>query len=301
MTIAFSTPIPVVQLTQNFSFEMYESGQRGVRVYVDASIRPDVTSESLPAIGSSWSDDYKGCRLRTIRVSYIQDNDNCGRRFECSYDTQSNDDSNSLTNESGAGVTNDVNKLACQMEVGSESVTWEPIKKPLAAKYPTNTKFTHLWNGVAGQFVEQLLFKRTVTGQFGVERLITASKISAFLLKSFSHAGTINSVEFFGCPAGTVLYQGCNMSKTWTQFGTSTKMQWKGNLIFLYKGVTYDPRANADGWNYVLREDSGLWQRPKAVAPPAGENGYLYQSTDFTELMTFGGWDVDLPNLSVGR
>ena len=303
MSIAFSTAVPVVQLTQNFNFEMHESGQRGTRVFVDASVRPDLSSEDLPAIGSGWSDDYSGCRLRNIRVTYIQDNDNCGRRFECVYDTQSNDDSNALTNQSGAGVTNDVTKLACQVDAGSDSVTWEPWEEPSASRFPTGTKFTHKWTAApgAGQDVKQLVFKRTITGQFSVERIIKDSKFRDWLEKSWSKTGKLNDAEFFQFPAGTLLYTGCQMAKTWTQFGTSTKREWKGNLIFIYKSVTGSPTAGLDGWNWILREDTGEWNKPQMKTVPAGQSGFLYESADFSELLTFGGWDVTLPTMIVNK
>lgn len=301
MTVAFTVAIPVVQIVQSFVFEMYKDGQRGIRNYVDASVRPDATSENLPAIGSGWDDDYPDCRLRNIRVTYIDDNDNCGRKFECTYDTQDLDDAQDQTNEGGIPVTNDVNKLASTIDAGAEMVTWEPYDKSadVEAVNPLWVP-THFW-GSDSEDVKQLVFKRVVTASFSVERIISDAKMDDFLELSFSLQGKLNNSSFFGQPAGTCLYQGCQLQSYLSQFGISNKKKWKGMLTFVYKSVTGTTGAGNDGWNFILREENGEWDKPVMNHPPAGSDGFLYEDGDFDELMTISGPDVHLPNLNVSK
>jgi len=250
-------PTIVYALTQNWSFTISDSGVIGTRVYLETTAAMPVASTTLPKLGSTWDSDYPFVTLKTITITYINDNDNCGRLFTCSYD--------------GSPYTQTAEPLSSEelpknVSVTGELVSWEP------------TKSSYKWlDGVA---VAQPVFVQVANAEITVTRVV--KDFDAYMAQVFFCTNLCNDSELFGFPEGALMFAGADMTEFKNKMGNK---RWKADLKFVARKCQGDIAAGASdpdgwGWTFQLREDTGKWDEPKLQ--PAGKA--LYAVTDLTVL-----------------
>jgi len=281
------TDIPVVEIVKGFEFTMSKDGPTGRRCFVDASVLPNKTVVSLPNIGDKWSDEYPECRLRDIRITYIDDNDLCGKQYECNYSARPDDQLK--TNDDGMFSRRDERELATQIDTGAETLIIEPYELPKdAADLSKYASYLYKWqsdDADCAQPIYILIPKHTIV----IERIISDSKLDEFFAVSAECSGKVNKDKFFELEPETVLYLGASMVSQWSPFGLTYKKQWKAKLTFIYRPL---------GWQYIWRNDKATFDKPlrKSEGEPS-----LYQTISFEELLTAGGVDVSFPDIVVEK
>jgi len=266
--------VSVVKLTKGWSFEISVNGTVGTRTYVEADALPGLTPEDLPELGDAWgtTDTEENCTLKRITIRYL-DEKKCFRTYECSYDSTAYDPSQVNTNSSGTPTTTAEEDLPLSIENGGEVVAWEP---------PKNID-THHWSS-DGASVKQPLFRLVSLTTIRMQRAVYSASLADFLAISVATAGKVNEGTFAGLAAGTVLYTGCNANLF---RNTNGKNYWKIDLMFSVRNVP-DPQGSidgfSDGWNWQLRDDTGLFDAPYQV-DSVGPTG-LYEKADFGDLIT---------------
>jgi hypothetical protein len=257
-------PIMVYPLVASWRFFISSESLGGNRVYLESSVGLSVPSEQLPKIGDPWDIDYPNVTLKSIEVTFLNDNPNCGKQYNCSYDGVPYNQQAQIQEE----------KLLITVDVGGEMRAFEP--KGSLWK----------WVGTGTIISSQNLSKRVVIANIRMYRPV--KDFDDYMRTVMSCAGKLANHEFHGFPIGTVLFLGANMSEFKNRFGFR---RWNAELLFAVKsctGLISNGTANADGWTYDLREDgnSGIvdgWDRPYI---PGSPNKYMYEYTNFGPLFS---------------
>ncbi len=90
--------------------------------------------------------------------------------------------------------------------------------------------------------------------------------------------GTVNAVEFLGCPAGTLLFAGAEANKLYRAGLESepSEFAWKIHYLFLERSVKH--LGQVFGWNHCYRDNPAGW------AEPVSGSAKLYDAADFAPL-----------------
>jgi len=252
-------PISVIPLVAQWSFSISDTSLGGTRAFREGT---HSTPTYLPKIGDAWDTEYTNVTLKSIETSYIEDNDNCGRKFICTY--------NGLPYTQQAIINTDL--LPRTMDIGGEMRAWEPRG--------------NLWKWASNGNVisNQNLSRRVVIVNYRMYR--TVKDFNEYTVAMINIAGKINAQDFHGFPVGSVLFLGPNMSEFKNKIGAT---RWRAELLFSIKSCTgrlSSGVANADGWTYDLREDGNVgyingWDRPVI---PGSPDTYLYEYADFAPI-----------------
>jgi hypothetical protein len=268
-------PVMVYPLVSQWHFLVTQDSVSGVRVYLDGSAGLNVTQVELPKIGEQWDDDYQYVTCKSVDTSYLNDNDNCPKKYICAYDGVP------FTQTAISGNENDLPKT---VSIGGENRAFEPKSG------------TWKWESDGEPISNQNLNLRTVVANISISRVV--KDFDGYMQTVFKLAGRINSEKFLGFPVGTVLFVGANMSEFKNRMGSK---RWMADLNFQAKscnGRIETGVANADGWTYSVREITGTkpktdswingWDRPYIPANPSGTpptiKTYLFLYSSFTEL-----------------
>jgi hypothetical protein len=259
-------PIMVYPLVSQWHFNSSVDSLSGTRVYLDGSAKSilnGITQVELPRLGDEWDDDYPNITCKSIDTTYLNDNDNCPKKFICAYDGIP------YTQTAVSGNENDLPK---NVSIGGENRAFEPKN--------------NLWKWASNNdnIVHQNISKRTIVANINIVRIV--KDFDEYMKTVFGIAGKINQEIFLGFPVGTVLFIGANMSEFRNKIGSK---RWSAELVFQVKSVNGRINSgvdNADGWTYSLREDGkvgyiGGWDRPYI---PGSPKIYLYDYAIFNPL-----------------
>ena len=258
MTLVGET-VQVYELTQQWRFTVSANSISGTRIYLGTNASLSTELVDLPNIGDEWSDDYPNVTLKTIDVTYINDNDNCGKRYVCSYDG---------TPYEQTAVIQDSDEFPRNVSVSGEFIVWEP--KDNIFKWGSDLTVA-----------DQVVFKHVATATFRIVRVV--KDFDDYMYDVAKLLNKVNGDTFLGFPAGTVLFNGANMTEFRNRVGSR---RWRAELTFTFRTVTGDfgipdeGQAPRDGWNYFMRNDTGKFDS----IFNANDNSNLYSLEDFTDL-----------------
>jgi len=258
-------PIMVYPLVQSWRFYTSSDSLGGTRVYLEhaAGLSAGVVAEQLPKIGDAWDSNYENVTLKSIEVTFLNDNPNCGKRYTCIYD--------GVPYSQTPAVQED--KLLLNIDIGGEMRAFEP----------RGTMWK--WEGTGTPIVNQNISKRVVMANIRMYRPIKSA--NDYMRVVMTCAGKLADHEFHGFPIGTVLFLGANLSEFKNRNGFK---RWNAELLFAVKSCTgriSSGVANTDGWTYDLREDGNAgivngWDRPIQGTPVK----YLYEYANFGPLFS---------------
>jgi hypothetical protein len=280
------TNLQVVPLTKSWTFSIDEAGQRGTRLYLEASYHPSPggTAVALPCIYDKWSTDFPLCLARNISVRHLGDNDLCGREFTVTYDSRASDFSQGQTNDAGQTVGANEFDFPLSADVNAEVTAWEK---------PNGAAATWFWSDTGDPIEGQPIFKFSCGAEIKLLRVIYANKLDDFFKLSLEYVGKVNDDVFLGIPEGLLLYRGANLTEFRDLNGAK---RWRAELVFALRVVKGDLAVTAgtqnDGWNYILRESDGEWE-----VPVNGAGAPLYDNADFRDLLDLAKPTVRIPNL----
>ena len=254
-------------LMEQWQFTITNSGATGTRVYLDTDIvLANSSKENIPKIGDSWSDDYPDVVVKSLGITYVNNSDECGKKITVSYGPWS------IEMEVTPQSEDDLLK---NVSVTGEFISWEP----------KNTTFQ--WLDDSDPVVQPLFLN---IAKAGVQIYRVIRDFDAYMYVVMSLVNKVNASEFLGFPAESVLFTGANCSEFKNRSGSK---RWKVELLFTVRSCTGDYTDGNDGWNFLLREDTGTWDKP--VTADAFYST-LYESTSFEILFTADplGEDEDL-------
>jgi len=256
-------PIQVKELVEGFSLSLNEDGQSGTRRFIDATATTQGTEVALPSLGDAWDDNYPNLLLTNIRIAYINNNDLCPFVYECTYSARPDSTSTFADEEDlPTSISSGVEFISLQTKSGSW--TWESDGTKLADT--------------------SAIFKTTSVTNISMRR--TIKDLKEFATGSIALNGCLNDLPWFGFARGTVMYMGFDAEETRTPHLNSRR--WNITLKFSVRQViAYD--NGTEGWNYILREDTGKFDSPIVGTPGT----YLYEYTDFAVLNTLSQIDTD--------
>jgi len=236
--------VQVYELVEQWRFSISASSVSGTRVYLDSDASLGTSRVALPNIGDVWDLDYGNVTLKTIDVTYLNDNDNCGRKYVCNYDglpyTQTS-------------IVQSSDDFPRSVDVSGEFITWEP-------------KGNIFQWGSDDSVTKQAVFKHVATATFRIARVV--KDFDDYMHDVAGKVNRVNAANFLGFPAGTVLFIGANMTEFNNRVGFK---RWRADLNFVFRTVTGDLRDGYDGWNYFLRNDTGKFDS-------------IYNANDLTNL-----------------
>lgn len=264
MTIAPITPsevqgpIQVCEMVNGYKLVLNEDGHSGTRRYVDASYLPDEDSQELPDIGDSWDDNYPNLRLTNIDITYLNNDDNCPRIYDCSY--ASKPDSSS--------IFADEEDFPTSISAGFEFIS----VKATTGKWK--------WNSDSAAVADTtMIYKNTSTFNIAMRR--TIKDLKEFMTTQIAICGKLNSEVFYGFPIGQVMYMGCDAEETRTPYLNSRR--WNITLNFAVRRVPYTGESDGKGFNWIWREDKNIFDAPKN-----GTSG-IYEYASFKKLLSDAG------------
>jgi len=257
--------IPVILLDRGWKFATDENGQYGTRTFIEASALPHLSSQDLPVIGDPWDDEHSSCLVKSVEESYLNENSICPKTWVVVYSSANQQI------ETGQKETDYPTSLSS----GSEFITWTPPKAPVTWQWAADNKA-----------ITQVVFKNTILTTISLKRVI--KDIDWFMTLSATNSGRVNNNPWYGRPVGGVLYEGCGAEEFRSKIGAR---RWLVTLNFVYRTIPELTDLNIvnDHWQYILREDTGLWDKPML-----GANS-LYRYGDLKQLTEWAGDDIN-PN-----
>lgn len=266
--------IQVYPLMENWSFNITQSGITGKRTYLEcADGLTGVTAEALPTIGTKWDDDYPTCTCKSIDVTYVQNNENCGRKYVCSYDSSAFVQSEEIA----------ADDLPINVMISGSHVAIEPFTNLDANNKKTND-ITYYWNWDSDNAgVHQSIGK--MFGICNIKFTRVVDDAANYVKRCLKYVGYVNEGVFFGFTSGMVLFEGVELFQFKNKFGNT---RWKAQLSFAVKNVTNNfTEYQKNGWNYMLRKDGKgdvtKWDKPKDK-----DGKYMYSGKDFDALLNEG-------------
>lgn len=264
-----NTNVTVKALMENWSFSIKSSGTNGTRVYLEDA----GGTTTLPQIGDAWSADYPYVTLKETTITYLQNSPDCPRKFTCYYDG---------TNWIEALVSPD--ELPTSLEASGEFISYKPF-----SGYGSTFFWYNTINPPAEPTkVDQMLYKNIGVITFKLQR--TVKDIDDYIAKITPLLCKTNDAEFRGFPVGTVLFSGANTYQYTNKWGA---WRWKSELMFVFRKIKAaqgvgqtEVEMVPDSWNYILREDTGKFDRPVYCSGSLGQDPktYLYQQASFEPL-----------------
>lgn len=247
-------PINVYALVEQWRFSVSAENISGTRVYIGSDVEiPDAELTTLPKIGDEWDADYDYVTLKTIDVSYVGDNDNCPKKYICNYDGRPYEQTM---------VPRSLDDLPVYVDISGEYISWMP---------PSHT---YSWQSDLKECV-QPLYKHVALANFRLYRIV--KDFDTYMALCMAYTNRLNATEFKGFPAEMVQFNGVNMYEFRNRLG---KKRWRAELNFACRAVTKVVGDALDGWNFILREDKGMWDKP--INQDDGSS--LYETVDFDEL-----------------
>ena len=288
----------VQPIAKEWKFDIDENnGCSGVRKYMDSAAFIDGTAVELPSIGDAWSDKWPDCRVERIEINWLSDDPNCQQVYTLYYKT-TKIDTQALINEGEPEPIPD--DLVVSLETSSEFISVQPPKD--ANGNLSDTGFVWSFDGVK---VDQPIYFVVNTTTLKVQRMIV--DLNEFINASWDCIGKVNKYICMGAEPGTLLYTGFSTPvPVRSETGT---IKWRCDLNFVHRTVTGETEPeegeiDADGWNYVLREnrasvDDPWWQKPERFTDDV--INYLYEFADFEDdedldrnLFKAGAESIDL-------
>uniref|UniRef100_A0A6H1ZXT0 Uncharacterized protein n=1 Tax=viral metagenome TaxID=1070528 RepID=A0A6H1ZXT0_9ZZZZ len=247
--------IQVYSLVEQWRFFVSASSVTGTRVYLDesAALPAPATLTMLPNIGDTWDDDYTNVTLKTIDISYVDNNDNCPKKYVCNYDS---------VPSVQTAVPLSADDLPIYVDVSGEQISWVPPKG------------TFEWASDNSE-CSQVIFKQVSLATVRMYRVVKTFDV--YMATVMALAGKVNATAWRGFYPRTVMFQGANMTQFLNRLG---QKRWKAELIFCARSVTKELGDWTDGWNFIVREENGNWDQPRQKVT----TDRLYASVDFTPL-----------------
>jgi len=262
MSVYTTTPLQVYLLTENWGFQTGTTGLSGTRTYLETTTDlSGVSRVDLPKLGDSWDEENYNITLKDIAVALVNNSEQCGRKHICSYDGVP------FTQVAVPLSDDDVPR---SVEVGGEYLTWV--------------------EGGAGSFyfpsdsskVQQAMAYQVSLANFRMYRVISNSYIDNYMVTVMDIVNLLNDATFVGFATEMVMFTGANMTEFKNRAGST---RWRVELCFSVRQVTdkfpsVKQPAAADGWNYILRQDTGKFERPIIGGGPAS----IYKTANFKSL-----------------
>lgn len=265
----------VVPLMKRWRFATSLDGSAGVRVYIDASARPDLTGQDLPDIGVAWDADWPDCTCKSIETAYVSDHPDCPREYTCNYDTQSSDFSVGPSTNKKLPVSIQLSNSYRHYENGSSNSdgrwTWESTGKSCGATF----------TAALPDFTESITVQRWVYGadldyfHFINQRLVGHVNDKLFWPASPGNTGSNAYVP------EQLLYLGSDLTE---QYDENNRRRWLATIKFEASLRSNDLGNTMLGWNYEWNPETALWDKPRTKVG----NRTMFTSTDFTQLFTVG-------------
>lgn len=271
--MAYGDPIMAYPLISEWQITIGGTGSSGTRKYLETTETLSGTKEAVPNIGQVWDGDHP-ITVSSIKMTYLNDNDNCGKLYTVNYD------SNSSFNQQFEVAADE---LPVSVDIGGELIAVEPFRT-------INDVKTYYWKFVSDEKdVEQPLYKRTAVASIKFTRIV--SDAEAYVNTCMDYVGKVNQDTFFGFGIEQVMFEGCS---TYQFLNSKGQKRWKAELTFTVRKVTGE--GSEDGWNYVLRPD-GLgegagWDKP-VIKTGVNANKSLYEDADFDALLNEGVLNED--------
>lgn len=257
MSVYTATQLEVYLLTERWGFQTGIAGLSGTRTYLDTTADLGVSKVGLPKLGDAWDSDNTNITLKNIEVNLLSDRDTCGKKYFCTYDGQP-------FGQTATPLSDD--DVPRSVEVGGEYLTWVE---------PSSGSFYFKSDNVK---VEQAMARQVSFSNFRMYRVISNSFIDDYMVTVMGMVNKLNDTSFVGFPSEMVMFTGANMTEFKNRIGA---LRWRVELNFSARSVTRNFTNGNDGWNYILRDSTGTWDKP--VIGIAGTEG-IYPTANFKLL-----------------
>lgn len=248
----------VYELTEQWNVTWdYNGSMTGTRVFLETDADLDVSKVPLPIIGEFFDINYRNITLKNISVTLVSGSKDCGRKYVCSYDAN--------PYLQGTGVL-PLSELPIMSEVAGEVVSYVPDDG------------IWVWKS-DGEDIKDLPFYYIAShNMLSITRVCSDFDVYNKLCESM--VNQVNLLKFREYEKETVMFNGCNLTPFYNKTG---KLRWKADLKFTTRIITKDPVPGNDGWNWIIRDSTGDFDKPHVTGNPAQ---FIYDLIDFTPLFT---------------
>lgn len=261
--------IPVIQLVSDWSMQIDLNSTTGTRTYIDASIRPDLDPVYLPDIYSAWDKEHPYLVATSIKIGYLTDDINCGKKYIVNYTTNQF----TLDYEEITPIT---------LEQGAEFFTYTDDKPNPSKGAKPFWCFDTPDGLVRANMISIPILDITTT--IVVHRKFSDSSLDDFIKLSTETVGKLNDNTFHKLPKYYVMYMGASVSQSTNPQGTR---HWYAQLRFSVKNITSVKPEDNKGWNMVINTN---------VSPPVYQTivwgdektKMIYETANFNSLISFG-------------
>ncbi len=254
--------IQVVPLIDEWSMDIGIDETTGVKKFMNAANHPkgNTNAVTLPSLNSSWDLEYPKVILTGIHVTYLALSDDCGKVYTCRYTSRPRD----ITTDTPA-----VENLPMNLNIGSNYVT------------TSNKDNIWKWTGDGDNVdVDIRIPIRNFIETATLQRYVYGNNLFAYNLVLMDKIGKINNSTFLNVPENQVLFTGATAIEQTSEHGTQRK--WLISLNFNIRQID---------WRAIYRDDKGVYDIPKvdsSTFPNMEEDWYIYETTDFSDLITSG-------------
>lgn len=256
MSVYTAVPIDVYLLRERWGFHTGTTGLGGVRTYLDTTADLGVAKVPLPKMGDAWDSDNTNITLKDMDIELLSGSETCGKKYILTYDGQP-------YGQTAVPLSDD--DVPRTVETGGEYLTW--VEGGDGSFY---------WPSDSAK-VQQAMARQVSLANFRMYRVISNSFIDDYMVVVMGMTNKLNNSSFVGFPAEMCMFTGTNMTEFKNRAGA---LRWRVELNFSARSVTKDFTAAKDGWNFILRQSNGKWERPIIGGGPAS----IYPTANFKLL-----------------
>lgn len=271
----------VFPIMSGWSFSKSAGLVSGTKVFVDGASAPSgATTETLPAIGSSWDTTYAAVTCKTIKATYVDNNPTCPMRYECYYDSMSMDQYLS---------GGDTRRLPISMQISGNFRTYANQVGSAGA---------WRWNAIDGSGLDcGAEFNAPIcelSKSLSVVRYIYAGDLDRWSEATDKIVGCVNLDDFwpttgtapaagYAFPKETLLYLGADIVE---MTNNTNATRWECTLKFEASFKSNDAGTTMLGWNYEFNPKTGKFEKPEHAVGATWKN--LYEKKSFWPLFSTG-------------